>query len=974
MTDKGKDLSPDQWRRVKEVFSAALERDPADRTAFLEEACGRGDVVVRREVEALLAAHQAPDRFLETPAAAVAPPTPSRSGLAEGQALGTYRVLRTLGHGGMATVYLARDERHRRSVALKVLHPDLAHALGPERFLREIEVAANLSHPHILPLHDSGEAAGLLYYVMPYVEGESLRDRLRRETQLPVDEALQLGREVADALAYAHGQGVIHRDIKPENILLSGGHALVADFGIARALGQADSARLTETGMAVGTAAYMSPEQASAASHIDGRSDVYSLGCVVYEMLAGEPPYTGRTAQAIIAKRFSDPVPQIRRVRPTVSANVDQAVTRALALVPADRFATAAEFARALQPDVATPAATPTLPLASAVREGSRSPTPNGRARRRLPVAATALGLGFLIGLGVLFAWRRSHAGAGEAGGAKVLAVLPFENLGDSGEAYFADGVGDEVRGKLSQLGGVAVIARVSSNGYRHTSKSPQEIARELGAEYLLTATVRWEKHPDGTSLVRVSPELVRVTPGVAPTTKWQQGFDAALTDVFQVQADIAGQVAQALNVALGDSAEHQLATRPTQSLPAYDAFLRGEAATQGMTTLDPKSLRQAIAAYEQALALDSTFVEAWAQLSRAEAYLYSSLAAIPATGEAARRAAERALALAPTRSEGHQALGAYYGYVVADKSRAYAEDSAALALAPGNADILWAVGFDEHALQRWEAARGHLEQAARLDPRSGVIVHQLGLLLVCLRRYPEAERALDRALQLVPADLYVREDRAIVALAQGDLAHAQAIIGAAPKEVDPTALVASVASYLDLVWVLDEAQQRLLLRLRPSAFDDNRAQWGITLAQTYAVQGNAAKERVYADSARLAYEQQLAGSPQGASTTTSTFDAQRRAFLGLALAYLGQKAAAIREGQRGVALSPISRDAFVGPYIQLQLARIYLLVGEPEKALDQLEPLLKMPYYPSPGWLRIDPNFAPLRGNPRFERLVNGS
>ena len=296
---------------------------------------------------------------------------------------------------------------------------------------------------------------------------------------------------------------------------------------------------------------------------------------------------------------------------------------------------------------------------------------------------------------------------------------------------------------------------------------------------------------------------------------------------------------------------------------------------------------------------------------------------------------------------------------MLADKPRAYAEDSTALALAPGNADVLWAVGFDEHTLGRWEAARAHLEQAVRLNPRSSITVHQLGLLLVCLRQYPEAERVLDHALQLLPANLLVREDRAIVALAQGDFAQAQAIMNAAPKEVDPTALVAFVAQYLDLVWVLDEAQQQLLLRLRPSAFDDNRASWGIVLAQTYAVEGNAAKERVYADSARLAYEKQLASPPQGSSTTTSTFDAQRHAFLGLALAYLGEKAAAIREGQRGVALSPISRDAFIGPYMHLQLARINLLVGEPEKAVDQLELLLKMPYYISPGWLRIDPNFT---------------
>ena len=952
MSDPREDLSADQWRRVKEVFGAALERTPANRAAFLDEACGTGDATVRREVEALLAAHQASDRFLETPAAAVAAsPTPSHGGVVEGQTLGPYRVLRTLGHGGMATVYLARDERHRRSVALKVLHPDLAHALGPERFLREIEVAANLSHPHILPLHDSGEAAGLLYYVMPYVEGESLRDRLRRETQLPVDDALQIAREVADALAYAHGQGVIHRDIKPENILLTGGHALVADFGIARALDQADSARLTETGMAVGTAAYMSPEQASAESHIDGRSDVYSLGCVVYEMLAGEPPYTGPTPQAIIAKRFSDPVPRVRRIRPSAPEGVDHAVTRALAPVPADRFGTMAEFARALQPIPAGPATESTVPLAAAIPGASR--------QRRVPVVAMTLGLGVLIGLGALFAWRRSHRGVGETGGAKVLAVLPFENLGDSSQAYFADGMGDEVRGKLSQLEGLAVIARASSNEYRHTSKSPQQIARELGAEYLLSATVRWDKHQDGTSRVRVSPELVRVEPGAAPRTKWQQGFDAALTDVFQMQADISGQVAHALNVALGDSAKHELTAKPTQSLPAYDAFLRGQAAFRR----DPPNFRQAMTAYEQAVALDSTFVEAWVQLAETQGKLYLSTPT-PALAEAVRRTAERALAVAPTRAEGHEALAAYYGLVVGDNVRALTEDSIAFALAPGNAQLLGYVGQDEFVLGRWEEARRHLEQAVRLDPHSATPARGLRVVLLYTHQYAEAEQVLDQALELAPANLEVRYQRVQVALGQGDLAGAQAVLRGIPREVDPTALVTAAADN-DLVWVLDPAQQQLLLRLRPSAFDDDRATWGLVLAQTHALQGDTAKARFYADSARLVVEDQLVDAPD---------NAVRHALLGLALAYAGRRGEAIREGQRAVVLMPTAKDAYLGPALQHQLVRIYMLVGEPEKALDLLEPLLKVPYYLSPGWLKIDPNFAPLRGNPRFERLVNGS
>ncbi|HJR17201.1 MAG TPA: serine/threonine-protein kinase, partial [Gemmatimonadales bacterium] len=265
-----------------------------------------------------------------------------------------YQVERELGHGGMATVYLARDLKLHRSVALKVLRPELAASLGPERFLREIEIAARLSHPHILPLHDSGEAGGHLYYAMPYVEGESLRQRLEREGQLPIPDVIQIGQAVASALTYAHHHGVIHRDIKPENILLArdsaGGaaHPLVADFGLARALDAAGAERLTATGLALGTPSYMSPEQSSSDRHLDHRSDIYALGCMAYEMLAGAPPFTGPTAQAILARHALDPPPRLHTVRTTIPAAIEVAVERALAKVPADRFATADEFARAL--------------------------------------------------------------------------------------------------------------------------------------------------------------------------------------------------------------------------------------------------------------------------------------------------------------------------------------------------------------------------------------------------------------------------------------------------------------------------------------------------------------------------------------------------------------------------------------------------------------------------------------------------
>src|SRR6476660_1033683 len=256
----------------------------------------------------------------------------------------------------MATVFLAHDLRHDRPVALKVLLPELAATVGPDRFQREIRLAARLQHPHILPVHDSGEAAGQLWYTMPFVDGESLRDWLRREGQLPLEVALGIAREVCEALGYAHGQGIVHRDIKPENILLSHGHALVADFGLARAC-EGREQELTSSGMLVGTPPYMSPEQSRGAESVDGRSDLYSLGSVLYEMLTGEPPYLGTTPQAIMAKRFMDPVPSARRLRETVPASIDQALQRVLAKAPADRFSTAGEFVRALAMPTMTPTA-----------------------------------------------------------------------------------------------------------------------------------------------------------------------------------------------------------------------------------------------------------------------------------------------------------------------------------------------------------------------------------------------------------------------------------------------------------------------------------------------------------------------------------------------------------------------------------------------------------------------------------------
>jgi len=343
-------VTPERWEAVKEILAEALERTPGTRAAFLAEVC-RGDTELQAEVESLLQVEESAIGFLEPPKPVTIAPAiakPDLIGKLQAALADRYTIQRELGHGGMAAVYLVRDLRHDRPVALKVLDPELAHSLGHERFLREIRFSAQLQHPHILPILDSGVAAAQLWYTMPYAEGDSLRERLRRETQLPMDEALRITCEVAAALDYAHQQGIVHRDIKPENILLSQNRALVADFGIARAIGHAAGDRLTGTGMSLGTPAYMSPEQAIGSGDLDGRSDQYSLGCVLYEMLAGEPPFNGAAPQVIIARRLTEFPPRLSLVRSAVSPALEEVVTKALARDPADRFRSADEFARAL--------------------------------------------------------------------------------------------------------------------------------------------------------------------------------------------------------------------------------------------------------------------------------------------------------------------------------------------------------------------------------------------------------------------------------------------------------------------------------------------------------------------------------------------------------------------------------------------------------------------------------------------------
>ena len=882
-----------------------------------------------------------------------------------------YTLERELGHGGMATVYLAHDLKHDRHVALKVLHPELAATLGPDRFRREIHLAARLQHPHILTVLDSGEAVGQLWFTMPYVEGESLRTRLSRERQLPLEDALRITREAALALQYAHEHGVIHRDIKPENILLTkDGSTLVADFGIARSFG-ASSEELTETGMAVGTPAYMSPEQAAGERSLDARTDVYSLSAVLYEMLAGEPPYTGPTVQVSLAKRFSDPIPSVRRLRASVPESVDQAIQRALATVPADRFAAAAQFAQALTLNLTTPAATPSAILPSVLQTSTSTtasappiepaPAPALKPRRRIPVGPASLAVGFLLGLGVLFAWRRAHQGGGDPAGSKPLVVLPFENLGRPEDEYFADGITEEITSRLAAVPGLRIISRTSAMQYKATRKSVRQIGQDLGVEYVLEGSVRWEHTSSGPSHLRVTPQLIRVSDD---SHLWANRYDAVLAEVFEVQSTIAEQVVNALNIALAEPQRQVLAARPTTNLEAYDYYLRGNDYSSRSDAEDDQ--RTAVQMYQRAVGLDSAFAAAWARLGRAHAVVYWFY--FDHSEERlglAKAAVDRAIRLAPDLPEAHLALGYYYYWGLRDYERALREFALVQKQRPNNADLLDAVGRVQRRQGKWDDALVNMKRASLLEPASNEYSYDLGETCVLMRRYPEAERYLDLAIALAPdaSELYF-EKVPLYLNWQGDPQKASQVIRQALTRMDLGRLMAGRRPLPAFVIAQDSTYGSDVAALAAPSFRSDTEGYLIFKAEFYRFRGQPQRAAAYYDSARTVLETKVQRRPQ---------DDSFHADLAVVYAGLGRKGDAIREGREAVALLPVSKDAYFGADRVINLAALYATVGEKDAAVDQLEAALKVPSEVSGTRLRVDPRFTPLRGNPRFERLAAG-
>jgi eukaryotic-like serine/threonine-protein kinase len=618
-------------------------------------------------------------------------------------------------------VYLARDLKHGRKVAIKVLRPELAAALGSERFVREIEIAAKLTHPHILPLFDSGEADGLLYYVMPYVEGESLRDRLNRESRLPVEEAIRLADHVASALAYADEHGVVHRDIKPENILLAGDQAIVADFGIARAVEAAGGARLTHTGIAIGTPSYMSPEQAFGPEAVDGRSDVYALGCVVYEMVTGRPPFVGRTAQALLAEHAAAAVPGMRAISPDVPLFLERAVQRAMAKDPADRFRTAGAFADSLT----------TATVVSRVRR----PWP----RQWAAGAATALVL-VAAGWGVYETMGTPRI--------ERLAVLPLTNLtGDSAQEYLLEGVHEALIAELGLLG-LPVIARTTMRRYQGTDKSVREIARELGVHGVIEGSV----FRRGDSL-EISARLY----DAAEQEIWSGSYDGDLPNVVALYRGFARAIADRVRVRLTPGGAARLSRAAPVNPAVYEAYLKGMYILNRSRPID--DLSEALGHFERAIEANPADPLAYTGLAHAYATLGHGPAPPPDVWPRARAAAERALRLDSMLAEAWTVIAHvkyYYEWDWAGAERAFLRVNELNPSLPINhyhhAWFLMSTGRGRQALVAHHRAR----ELDPLTPRNTVWISGLYMFMGELERAISEARKAAEEFPGHPVPLYV--------------------------------------------------------------------------------------------------------------------------------------------------------------------------------------------------------------------------
>jgi len=888
-----------------------------------------------------------------------------------GQVISHYRILEELGRGGMGIVYKAEDTKLDRLVALKFLPSHLAASEQDKvRFIQEAKAAAALNHPNVCSVIDIQEDDGQMFIVMEYVDGVTLRHKVPIQK---LEDAMSYGIQIGEALQEAHNKGIVHRDVKAENIMVNARNQIkVMDFGLAKLKG---SLKLTRTSSTVGTLAYMAPEQIQGAD-ADARSDIFSFGIVLYEMLTGHTPFRGEHEAAMMYSILNEEPDPIQQHRPELSAEFSHILAKALEKDPEDRYQSVTDMVvdlRRLKKQstkvlrMSTKPGTPGVKPTPEEKE-SVEITPIPKAdwlRRRRVLIQAVFGLLVLAALvaGILLYRGAGTGPAGPTQERKMMAVLPFENLGPPEQEYFADGLTEEVTNRLSGLSGLGVIARSSAVQYKKTTTTLKQIGEELGVGYVLQGTVRWGTSTDRGTRVRVSPVLIKVSDG---TQIWSQPYDAVFSDVFKIQSDIASQVAGALGVTLLQPERKSLEASHTENSEAYDVYLRGNEYSH--RSYKEQDFRIAIQMFEKAIELDPKFALAYARLSEAHSAMYWFH--YDHTKERLVRAkttVDEALKLDPGLPEAHASLGYYYYWGYLDYDNALKELVLAQKSRPNDSRILLGIGAVQRRQGKFDSAAATMTKATELDPRSSELAFNTAETYGLLRSYPEAERFNDRAIALAPDLTPPYNYKAHLYLVWGGE------IKKAREVLQRTSMIAGAEEDQEILLTralieMFEGNYKEALAVISSSpskpFDDQfqfipRVQ---LLAEVYGLMNQRELQRAYHDSARILLERKILEQPE---------DARFHSALGISYAGLGRKEEAIREGKRGVELLPISKEAWRGTYRVRDLAKIYVMVGEYAAALDQLEVLLSRPSEISASWLRIDPTWAPLRNDPRFQKLI---
>ncbi len=957
-------MTPARLQTIEEIFHAALDQKPDQVGAFLERAC-EGDNALLRHVEALLASHQEAGGFIEIPATGIATRIieNGQDDLLVGQTIGHYKISRRIGSGGMGEVYLAVDITAGRKAALKLLPARFTgDAERLKRFQQEARAVVGLNHPNILTVYEIGEIQSTYYIASELIEGETLGQCLARG-EMALSEAIDVVIQVVSALAAAHEAGIIHRDIKPENIMLRrDGYVKVLDFGIAKLAEQevpvaipTDEALLlveTNLGSILGTVRYMSPEQARGAP-VDQGTDIWSLGVVLYEMVTGHAPFTKETPRETMLAVLETEPPPIRNYVSQVPDALQQIISKALRKDRTERYQSAHELLEALQN----------------LRRGMEFKAALGRttsARSRLRwtvMTAALLALAAIVAGIVMFSSARVRSTAAPE---KSIAVLPFENDSrDPDNAYFADGIQDEILTRLSKIADLKVISRTSTQHYKSAPENLPEIARKLGVAHILEGSV--QRSGDA---VRVNVQLIKAG---NDSHLWAETFDRKLTDIFSVETEVAKAIADQLRLKLTGQEEQIIAAKPTDHPEAYDAYLRALAYSLKAQNSPANSLGSQ-KHLREAVRFDPNFALAWALLSFVDSigYIGITVQATESLREEARQAAERAITLQPNLGEALVAKG-YYDYAyLKDYPSAVRYFEQAHPLLPNSSRIPELLAFVARRRGQWEQSESFFNQAEQLDPRNISLLSQHALSYILLRRFPEALRKLDQVLNITPDDVDTLALKASIAQAEGDLSRASDILGPLHPAADNTAALETLVYQA----ILERRTNQIIPRLNE------------ILARPDPAMGYFNGELRF----WLGWAQQVGGDQAAAQESWRHAQSELKDFLqqqpenynlmhDLALVEmgLGNKAAALAMAERAIATNPIEKDLVDGPASIEILARVAAQAGEPDRAVAALQKLLSIPYEGAlpvgnapltAALLRFDPMFDPLRNDPRFQKL----